>query len=700
MKSLTYLRSILSKLRVSRLGISKLAVSKLRGSRLGAQSARLKEGDKELARHRRIFRGASNYGYFDWNLANGIVVWNGNYWSNLGYSSSDVAHMSAIQHYTDYIHPDDIALLDEAIMRVLRDGELVEMAYRVRKKQGGWVWAEIHADATRDETGWAHYISGLVLDVTRRKQAEQALMISEARHARILKSSNDGFWEWSREQGGFSYSSRCWEIIGYTEHDDIVNQGVDRMQAWRTRMHPEDAEHFDAALSNHVKHKTLFDVEYRVRHRGGSWVWIRGRGQMAFDEHGAPARMSGTNMCITELKEAEERVLKAKEQAEKANRAKSEFLSNMSHELRTPLNAILGFSHLLENDSDLSEHQRNNVNEIAKAGKYLLTLIGDVLDLAKIEAGHMEMSIEPVDPLPLLEECLGYVKSNADKAGIQLNLSNNAECDVRVSADPTRLKQVFLNVLSNAVKYNRTCGEVHVICSMGDSSTLRIAVEDTGPGIAESKQYELFQPFCRLGAEQTDVEGSGVGLVITRQLVAQMNGAIGFYNRELEGGCFWIELPVMSESIDEPLIDQPAGASELIACGSKHILYVEDNEANQRLLKQLFARYDGIKIEVVGDGFKGVFAARVNQPDLIIMDINLPGMSGHEALNILRNDNLTAHIPVIALSANAMSYDRATGLEAGFNAYLTKPLNVPQLLNEINNLWQQTQDKPLPLPAL
>ncbi|HEY7773626.1 MAG TPA: PAS domain-containing protein [Marinagarivorans sp.] len=645
--------------------------------------------DERLARHTRIFKGANNYGYFDWNLGHDCITWSGGYWAFLGYSLKDVEHIAETRRYFDYVHPDDLDILMTAVRKTLREGGPTEVAYRVRKKLGGWVWTEIHADATRDESGWVHYISGIALDVTKRKYAEQALLLSEARHARIIKSSNDGFWEWSAEQSGFSFSNRCWELLGYTEQDDVVNQGVDRLQAWRKRMHPEDGKMFDAAIDRHIKTKEPFDVEYRIRHRDGSWCWIRGRGHMAFDEKGRPMRMSGTNMCITELKQAEERVLAAKEQAEAANRAKSDFLSSMSHELRTPLNAILGFSQILEGDLKLTSEQRNNVVEIAKAGRYLLTLIGDVLDLAKIEAGRMDVSLESVEPNQLLTECLSYVQSRADELSIQMKLSMEPVTHQRVCADRIRLKQVFLNLLSNAVKYNKPFGRVFVEGTFTENGNLRVEINDTGRGIPEQKASEVFQPFCRLGAEQTDIEGSGVGLVITRQLVNQMGGEIGFYNRSEGGCCFWLELPLMSEeqSVTEPVPIATTENLQLFDCGEKSVLYIEDNDANQRLIQKLFERYKGIDVEIASDAFKGVFAARVGQPDLIILDINLPGMNGYEALEILRADKLTRAIPIIALSANAMSHDRAKGLEAGFNEYLTKPLDMAQLMAALNRLW-------------
>jgi PAS domain S-box-containing protein len=664
-----------------------------------ASSARSAPTDDErLARYNRIFRGAHNYGYFDWDLTKDTIVWSGGYWSYLGYSAKDVEHISDTRRYFDYVHPDDLELLMTAVRKTLRDGGPTEIAYRVRKKLGGWIWSEIHADATRDESGWVYFISGIALDVTKRKQAEQALLLSEARHSRIIKASNDGFWEWSAEQGGFSFSSRCWELLGHNEQDDVVNQGVDRLQAWRKRMHPEDGKLFDAAIDRHIKAKTPFDVEYRILHRNGNWVWIRARGHMAFDKKGAPLRMSGTNMCITELKEAQQRVLASKEQAESANRAKSDFLSSMSHELRTPLNAILGFSHLLENDPDLSVEQHNNVVEIVRAGGYLLTLIGDVLDLAKIEAGRVDMSLEPIDPGALLAECISYVQPRADESSIQLKMNIPAVTGHRVHADRVRLKQVFLNLLSNAVKYNKPFGKVIIDCSFSQSQKLRVEIKDTGRGIPDDRLHEVFQPFSRLGAEQTDIEGSGVGLVITRRLLTQMGGEIGFYNRSEGGCCFWLELPLMSElaAVTEqlPIVQEPS--SVLLDCGYKRVLYIEDNEANQRLIQKLFQRYPSIEVEIASDAFKGVFTARVTRPDLILLDINLPGMTGYEAIEILRADKLTLDIPVIALSANAMTYDREKGLAAGFNDYLTKPLDVAQLISVLNDIWGSAKIQKVP----
>ncbi|MDZ7924602.1 MAG: PAS domain-containing protein [Marinagarivorans sp.] len=671
--------------------MNRVWLKRLRHKLLSWRTSNIEDRDT-LAKHRRIFRGANNYGYFDWDLAANHIDWSGGYWARLGYSPAEVDHISLTQNYYDYVHPDDVETLKQALRRIFREDKLIEILYRVRKKNGGWVWTEIHAEASRDDNGWVYYVSGIALDITLRKQAEDALLQNEARHARIIKASNDGFWEWSAVQGGFTFYNRCWELLGFTENDDVVSSGVDRFQSWRKRMHPDDGERFDLAIEDHIQRKLPFDVEYRIRHKEGHWTWIRGRGQAYFDRHGLPLHMSGTNMSITDLKLAEERVLAAKEQAEFANRAKSDFLSSMSHELRTPLNAILGFAHLLESDLALASEQRCNVAEISKAGRYLLSLIGDVLDLAKIEAGRMEVSLEPVCPVGLMLECRNYLQPSADENSITITIIDQLKIPQYVHADRVRLKQVFLNLLSNAVKYNRYGGNVTAICTITDEGRLRIAFEDTGPGIPEARQNEVFEPFCRLGAEQSDIEGTGVGLVITRQLVQQMQGEMGFYNRPQGGCCFWLELRLYIEGDNAPKVPIVEPSNVLsIDLSQRRILYIEDNAANQRLIQLLFARHHCLDVAIASDAFKGVFEARARCPDLILLDINLPGMNGYEALEILKSDPLTRDIPVIALSANAMTYDRDKGLEAGFYEYLTKPLDVALFISVLNTLWSKSE---------
>lgn len=655
----------------------------------------IRQLEKTVAQYERIFRGISHgFAFMDWDIKKSHLDWRGNFWSHLGYGEQDMQYLTDAEKFLEYVHQDDRQKLLNAIHSHLRGLGLGESMFRIRKKRGGHIWTEVRVDAVRDPKGWVKYVSGIVFDASKLKQTEQALLISEARHARIIQSSNDGIWEWSAEHGGFYFSSRCWEHLGYTEEDDIVSQGVDRMQVWRKRMHPDDLAKFDDAMKQHIHERKPFDVEYRIHGKNDEWHWIRARGQMAYNDAGKPTRMSGTNMDVTEVKKAEERVLKAKEAAEQASRAKSDFLSSMSHELRTPLNAILGFAQLFELDKNLTIDQQANVSEIKKAGEHLLQLVGDVLDLSKIESGRMGFSLEPVAPIRLLQEVSALMQSQAEARGIFMRLECGCNLEQMIVADDVRLKQILLNLVSNAVKYNRDGGTVVISCAAKDDNTLQIEVSDTGYGIAESQQQFVFEPFNRLGAESSNIVGSGVGLVITKQLVEQMNGAINFVSNEGAGSTFWVEFPLYVGQPIEQLADQYSRVTsdfgrevpDLLVLSSKHILYIEDNPPNQRLMKQLLVRYPNLKLEITGEPLRGIYLARTTHPDLIIMDITLPGMDGFETVEVLKQDPATKNIPAIALTANAMVHDIEKGKASGFDYYLTKPLNLTELIDVFNDL--------------
>ncbi|HEY6529697.1 MAG TPA: PAS domain-containing protein [Cellvibrionaceae bacterium] len=668
----------------------KTFIQSLFSQRISVRESDVSDMRASLLRHQRIFRSSHGYGYFDWDLQKQKMDWSGGYWKYLGYTDEDVEVISMSSNYFDYVHPEDVGRMQEAIWKLFKAQTLMgEVTYRVRKKNGGYIWTEIRADATRDEHGWVTFVSGIAFDVTKQKQMQQALQLSEERHARILQSSNDGIWEWVLDQDGFHYSARCWEHLGYTENHEAIAQGVDRMAAWRKRMHPDDLLQFDRILSQHIRKQGPFDVEYRIRGKGDRWFWIRARGQMVFNEKGEPVRMSGSNMDITELKKAEERVIKAKEDAEKASQAKSEFLSSMSHELRTPLNAILGYSQILAMDESLASVQRAHVAEITRAGDILSRLIKDCLDLARIEAGHLDFIFKPLAPCELIQRCLGMVQNLAIKRNINLVFYPGNFSSVTITADQTRLEQVLLNLITNAVKYNRDRGRVNIACAIEADTFFRILVQDTGKGIALEKQHQIFQPFNRLGEENSKIEGSGVGLVITQRLVQQMGGRIDFSSQEGVGSRFWIDIPMRQEVNNPPVLGANAEAAEikpneLEIGGRRRILYIEDSPSNQRLMEHLLGRFPQLELQLAGDALKGLFYARTEYPDLIIMDINLPGMDGFEALEVLQSDLATAHIPVIALSANAMSHDVEKGLKAGFVSYLTKPLEFGLLIEVFN----------------
>lgn len=642
-----------------------------------------------VGRFQRIFNG-SGYGFWEWDLQTQHIEWSGGFWERLGYGPEDAASISDSAKVLTYMHPDDHEFAIEATRQHLRSGKPLDVSYRIRTKRGDYIWTQVRADSLRDENGHATIMSGVNFDITEIKKVEAALRESEARQVRIIQASSDGIWEWYADRGGFHFSHRCWELLGYDDVDDVLTEGEDRLKIWRKHIFPQDLSKFDNALVEHMAGRAPFDVEYRLVSTQGEIRWIRGRGRAVFNEKGHPIMMSGSNMDITEVKRAEERVIQAKEQAEKANRAKSDFLSSMSHELRTPLNAILGYTQLFEYDGNLKSQQIDNVREIRKAGEHLLQLINDVLDLAKIESGNMTVSLEPVLVSRLITECFTLVQPQADAKGIRLSSLLAEFSNTYVIADHVRFKQALLNLLSNAVKYNFVGGEVEVKLVAQPGQHLRISVRDTGRGIPLQRQSEVFQPFNRLTAENTNIEGSGVGLVITKQLVEMMQGRLDFTSAEGMGTTFWIDFPMATEwnaeSIVRTVSSKDYTPAELKVNRRCKILYVEDNPTNIRLLQQIFARYPQLDLDIAEEAFLGIYKARSVQPDLVILDINLPGMDGYEVLSVLKNDPTTREIPVIGLSANAMPYDVERGRNAGFYDYLTKPVDIHRLIDVFNIL--------------
>lgn len=386
----------------------------------------------------------------------------------------------------------------------------------------------------------------------------------------------------------------------------------------------------------------------------------------------------------------------AKSIAEKANLAKSDFLSSMSHELRSPLNAILGFAQLIESGSPpLTPRQKSNIDQILLAGWYLLDLINEILDLALIESGKLLLSLEPMSLNEVMSDCQAMIEPQAQKSGIQLTFPQ-FDCPYFVKADRTRVKQILINLLSNSIKYNRVDGTVAVNYSANTAERIRISITDTGEGLSGENLSQLFQPFNRLGREAGTEEGTGIGLVVSKRLVELMGGEIGVESTVGKGSVFWIELnrtvaPQIALDDDHSLAIGPAKISA--EAPLRTLLYVEDNPANLLLVENLLERRPDIHLLSAQDGLRGIEIARASLPDLILMDINLPGISGIHALEILRKDPTTAHIPVIALSANAMPRDIIKGLEVGFFRYLTKPIKLNEFLDTLDAaiLFSETQ---------
>jgi signal transduction histidine kinase/ActR/RegA family two-component response regulator len=385
----------------------------------------------------------------------------------------------------------------------------------------------------------------------------------------------------------------------------------------------------------------------------------------------------------------EKELVLAKAEADKANQAKSSFLSSMSHELRTPLNAILGFAQILASNSfkTTEPQQKEFSSHILQAGQHLLTLINDILDLAKVESGMLMLSLESVEIDSLLQECKTMIEPMAAQRKISLVFP--AACGFNVIADRTRLTQVLLNLMSNATKYNREMGAIVISCDITTTDRIRIKVQDTGKGLRPEQVDALFQPFNRLGQETGAIEGTGIGLVVTKRLVELMGGSISVTSTVDIGSAFWIELPIaippqkqqLNEVVSTAVVNNDVSATAT----PRTLLYVEDNPANLKLVEELLRFRSGLQLISAPDAHKGIEIASTQLPDLILLDINLPGMNGYDARKILIANPKTAHIPVIALTANAMPRDIKKGQDAGFFRYLTKPINIDEFTDAIDS---------------
>ncbi len=653
-----------------------------------------------LSRYRRLLHG-DGYAFWEWNLGDETFKCGGNFWRKLGHDELNESFTSN-EFIQEYVHPDDFDFVYKSLIDHLRDNTTVAIVFRIRKVDGTYCWTQASASSTRNESGRVTYMTGVIFDLSHLRETEKALRLSEARHERVLAASNDGIWEWSAtdanedpklagRRGIFHTSYSFWRHLGYSEDEVDSLPESERLAVWKSHIHPHDLERMRLNFKRHFETREPLDLEYRMFGEKGKMFWIRTRGNSVFNNYGRMILMSGINIDMTQVKESEERVRKAKVDAERANRSKSNFLSSMSHELRTPLNAILGFSRLLATDNQLEVMQRENAAYIHDAGQHLLRLINDVLDLAQIEAGKLSLSTEPVLPARLVEESFKYCQSLAKERNVTLHFNADNLRSRFIYVDQVRLRQCLLNLIGNAIKYNVKGGTVEVVFTQRDRD-LEIAINDTGPGIPEEKRASLFEMFNRLGAERSSVEGSGLGLVLTKQLVTAMGGELSYCNEYSPGASFKMLFPIaegtsVADTIPLRQDDSGPKSIDLHFSTKKTIFYIEDNESNIRLMESLTRPCVQLSLSSQTDPFLGLYTIRTNPPDMVLLDINLPGISGYDLLKVLKQDPTTRHLPVVALSASAMAKDVERGLDEGFDAYLTKPLDIDKLSDVFNRLF-------------
>lgn len=516
-------------------------------------------------------------------------------------------------------------------------------------------------------------------------ESQREIQQRELRFQSIINNSAEGIITLSREGLIETFNPSAEAIFGYAE-TEVIRKNISMLMPQEER----------AVHDEYLRHSKLHAP--RIINRARDLFGLRKNGaKFPLELNVSPMELNGEQKFIgimrdiSERKEFEDRINAARVEAEQANLAKSQFLSSMSHELRTPLNAVMGFGQLLELDSDhpLTEAQKKSVGQILKGGKHLLELIDQVLNLAKIESGKMTLSMETVDVTTQLMDAVAMARTMADKRNIHIEYDIPEEGTTFVRADVTRLHQILLNLLSNATKYNYEGGTISLRCKVkGDMC--RFEVKDNGPGIPAHMHDKVFSPFNRLGAEGSMIEGTGIGLTITRELVLLMHGEIGFASEQDNGAMFWFELPLASEkqmkqSVRHTIESIKTMARDPARMADRKVLYIEDNPSNLQLMEMILEHHAHLKLLTAQNAELGIAMAKAELPALILMDIQLPGMNGIDAMHTLRLNPKTAAIPVIAISANAMTKDIQYARDMGFDGYLTKPLDIPTTLKAIED---------------
>jgi PAS domain S-box-containing protein len=574
------------------------------------------------------------------------------------------------------IHPDDVAELSGVIPDV-GPGKQSRHEWRIVRPDGSHRWIGGTISPITDDDGVVRRVAGIFEDLTERKALDQARREAEVLLKEFANSTELGMFV--RDSNRVLYANAgIFRMLGLDPETTPTEQ-LD----FRPMIHPEDraAAQEVAALAMDERRSTSIDM--RIVRPDGSVRWVRTTNNpVAPGDDGVP-RVAITVVDITERMEAAASERSARLDAEQANAAKDDFLSRMSHELRTPLNAILGFAQVLQ----LTERNSEALDEVVAAGRHLLALVDELLDAAWMKPGAVHLSLEPVRPVDVVGEAVAMLRPLATVRDVNIAIGTGDELadDVHVYVDRQRLKQVMVNLLANAVKYNRDGGTVRVGAEVVDGGRVRLTVTDTGFGIAEDDQALLFQPFERLSAHASAVEGTGLGLAVSQQLVTAMEGAIGMSSTVGVGSEFWVELPIASAPTVQ-LESDLRRLSEIApsATGLRSVLYIEDNISNLRLMQRILDQRPGVVLTVAERGRRGLELAISTSPELILLDLHLPDLSGQEVLSLLRSNPVTAGIPVVVLSADAQPGHRARLMAAGATDYVTKPFDVAQLLGVID----------------
>ena len=592
-----------------------------------------------------------------------------------------------LQHH---VHPDDREGVRSRFATWVRSGdESLVQNLRVLRTDGSVRHVVTHS--RRDTRDGAYMLFGVVIDLSERRDAELALRRATERVALAAHGAGLGTWEIDRNTDQVFWDEQMWLLRGQAPQPRAMSTN-ERNDC----VHPDDRANTCTVLDRAMQQRVPYEHEFRVVWPDGQVRWLASRSVEVHDDAAGTHRRIGVNWDITDKRTAEG-ARQEREIALGESRAKSQFLARMSHELRTPLNAVLGFAQLLVADDTGSgaaaTTRRRRLNHIRSAGQHLLTLINDVLDLSSVEGGELRIALQPVALAPLVQQTLPLLGTLRDQHRVTLHLG---ALQGSVLADATRLRQVLLNLLSNAIKYNREGGTVTVEAEPQGSMVL-LRISDSGRGMNDEQLRHLFEPFNRLGRQQEGddagdtIEGSGIGLAIVKALVQRMGGTVQVRSTPAAGSVFEVLLADASTQTAAPGVHASASRPLALRADAQplrgRLLYIEDNPVNALIISELLARRSDLQLHIAEDGERGVQKALALQPDLVLLDMQLPDMDGFEVMRRLRTHAALAKVPVIALSANAMPDDIEQALRAGMSDYWTKPLDFTAFMASIESLF-------------
>ncbi|MFM2450238.1 MAG: hypothetical protein RIS44_2688 [Pseudomonadota bacterium] len=587
------------------------------------------------------------------------------------------------QPYTDerlpyrMVHPQDKKKYRESLRIAAQTVQPWFCEYRLVLADGRILWMETRATAQRQIDGSLLW-HGFATDITERKQIELALLEAQERFELACEAAGIGLMGLDVAAGLLHLDRRACINHGLAHSEVQLSP-----QNWLSLVHSQDRSAVKKAAWHALKSGDTLDARFRAIWPDGRTVVLEVVARGTYGLDGKASGMSGTCRDVSGAVQ-NEHLQREKEAAERANRAKSEFLSRVSHELRTPLNGILGFAQLMQLDraQPLQGDQQRRLESVLRAGRHLLDLINEVLDLSRIESEDFRLSLQAVNLSESVNICLNLVQPLADGSAVRLPTTALPAC--MVQADPRALEQVLMNLLSNAIKYNRPHGAVYINLREEDKHVV-LSIRDEGLGLSTEQQAALFQPFNRLGAERTRIEGSGLGLVISRDLMGAMGGTLTVQSELGQGAVFSLTFPLTSDTASKEAAPAPAAEKPTprIAPTQRCVLYVEDEPINVMLMEEIFRRQPAWTLLVATDGQQGLQLARTHHPDLLLIDMNLPDMNGLEVLQQLRLDAATQHLRCVVLSADALPDQVSAALAAGFSDYWTKPIDVPLVLGKL-----------------